>query len=139
MSAACRWVRGVPAGPVVSAPAKASAENALLCCLASIDDVEAWLVHLGPLVYSVPGHARAEISVRILEPDSGRRAALLDRKRDVLEKARALLELVSGAGSDMMRALRRDEAARMCRVDAEDLAMVRTYVEHVERLRPVAS
>lgn len=102
------------------------------------DDVEACLVHLGPLVFWTPGHARAEISVRILELDSGRRAALVDCKRDVLEKARALLELVSSAGSDMMRALRRDEVARMCRVDAEYSAMVRVYVEHVDRLGAAA-
>ena len=77
--------------------------------------------------------------MKILELDSGRRAALVDRKRDVLEKARALLELVSGAGSDMLRELRRDEVERMCNVDAEYSVMVRTYVDHVQRLPAVTS
>lgn len=104
-----------------------------------VDDVEACLLHLGPLVYPAPGHPRAEITVKILELDSGRRAALVDRKRDVLEKARALLELVSGAGSDMLRELRRDEVERMCNVDAEYSVMVRTYVDHVQRLPAVTS
>ena len=104
-----------------------------------VDDVELYLVHLGPFIYSVPGHARAYITVRILELDSGKRAALIDRKRDVLEKARALLELAVGAEPELLRALRRDDVERMCRVDAEYSAMVRTYVENVKRRLPAAS
>lgn len=104
-----------------------------------VDDVEVCLLHLGPLVYSVPGHERAEISVRILELDSFKRAALVDRKLDVLAKARALLELANATGSEMIRALRRDEVERMCRVDAEYSAMVRTYVDDVKRLIATAT
>lgn len=91
-----------------------------------VDDVEACLLHLGPLVYWAPGHQRAETAVRILEL-SGQRTALLDRKRDVLEKARALLDL-QRAGTDLLRALRRDEVEKMCDVTAEYSAMVRAYV-----------
>jgi 5-methylcytosine-specific restriction endonuclease McrA len=96
-----------------------------------LEDVEACLVHLGPLVYWKPGHARAEVSVRTLELDSGKRPALLERKRDTLEKARALLDLVQGASTDLIRALRVNELDRMHRVDAEYSAMVLTYVTHV--------
>jgi hypothetical protein len=96
-----------------------------------LDDVEACLVHLGPLVYPFPGHARAEITLRILELDSGSRAALVDRKKDVLEKARALLEGVAGATSEILRVLRQDEVERMCHADAEFSAMVHAYVSRV--------
>jgi uncharacterized protein (TIGR02646 family) len=96
-----------------------------------VDDVEACLIHLGPLVYWKPGHARAEITVRKLELDSTARPALVDRKRDVLEKARALLEGVAAAGAGLLRELRRDEVERMCQRNAEFSAMVRTYVEQI--------
>ena len=95
------------------------------------DDVEACLVHLGPLVYWAPGHARAEITVRQLELDTSARCALFDRKRDLLEKIRALLDGVASADPEILRALRRDEVVRMCGEDAEFSAMVRSYVELV--------
>ena len=95
------------------------------------DDVEICLLHLGPFVYWVPGHARAEATVRVLDLDSDRRFALFERKRDTLEKARALLEVQSAAASDLLRALRRDEVARMCERGAEYSAMVRSYVGRV--------
>jgi HNH endonuclease len=93
-----------------------------------LDDVEECLVHLGPLVYWKPGHARAEISVRTLELDSGKRAALLERKRDTLEKARSLLDLIKATSTGLLRALRQDELDRMHRLDAEYSAMVLAYV-----------
>lgn len=94
------------------------------------DDVEAWLLHLGPLVYWRPGLARAEVSIRKLELDTGKRAALLDRKKDVLEKARSLLEGIASAAHPILKALREDELKQMCAAEAEYSAMVRTYVEH---------
>lgn len=92
------------------------------------DDVEACLMHLGPLVYWQPGHTRAEVSVRTLDLDSGRRRALLDRKRETLEKARSLLDLVKTTRTELLRKLRQDELDRMHHVDAEYSAMVRAYV-----------
>jgi hypothetical protein len=54
-----------------------------------------------------------------------RRPALFDRKREVLEKARALLAQAHADKSDqLLRALRQDEVKRMCAVDAEFSAMV---------------
>jgi hypothetical protein len=96
-----------------------------------IDDVERCLVHLGPLVYWLPGLPRAECSVRILNLDNNNRPKLLDRKRDTLEKARALFELVQGAPESTLKALRTDEMARMIKIDAEYSAMVSTYFEQV--------
>lgn len=95
------------------------------------DDVEACLLHLGPLVYWKPDHERAELTVRILEFNSPKRRALLDRKTEHLEKTRALLDLATRPGEDLLRALRRDEVTRMCAPDAEYSAMVRTYVDIV--------
>jgi hypothetical protein len=97
------------------------------------DDVEACLLHLGPLVHWMPGHKRAEITVRILELDAGR-PALFDRKNETLEKTRALLNETEAAGADeILRALRADEVERMCAIDAEFSAMVRTYVVRVRK------
>lgn len=93
-------------------------------------------MHAGPLVFSMPGRDRAETTVTILGLGSGERAAVLDRKRELLEKARALLEVAEKPSSDLLRHLRRDAVARMCRVDAEYSAMVQTYVAQVERQRP---
>lgn len=92
------------------------------------DDVEECLLHLGPIVYWVPGHQRAEVTVRTLELDTSSRIQLLDRKREKLEKARALLDLVSGAAGDLLRTLREDELERMSHPMAEYSAMVRSYV-----------
>lgn len=95
-----------------------------------VDDVEACLFHAGPFVHWVAGHARAEITVRMLQLDSLGRPALIDRKRENLEKARTLLELVAAASGDpILHALREDEVDRMCSLDAEFSAMARTYIE----------
>lgn len=94
-----------------------------------VDDVEACLMHLGPLVYWQPGHTRAEISVRTLDLDSGKRRALFERKKETLEKARSLLDLVRTTSTELLRKLRQDELDRMHRVDAEYSAMVRAYVK----------
>jgi hypothetical protein len=96
-----------------------------------VDDVEDCLVHLGPLVYWKPNNPRAEVTVRTLEMDGTGRAPLIDRKRELLEKARALLETVAAAGDPLLQALRRDEVQRMCEADAEFSAMVKTYVDLV--------
>lgn len=93
-----------------------------------VDDVEACLIHLGPLVFWQPGHTRAEISVRTLDLDSGKRRALFERKRETLEKARSLLDLVKATSTELLRRLRQDELDRMHRVDAEYSAMVHAYV-----------
>lgn len=94
-----------------------------------VDDVDACLLHLGPFVNWQPGNARAEVAIRKLELDiSGQRPELVDRKKDVLEKARALLENVATAGDPLLKMLREDELRQMCVLDAEYSAMVRTYV-----------
>ena len=93
------------------------------------DDVEQCLVHLGPLVYSRSGHIRAEKTIRKLALDSMERKGLIDRKTDVLEKARALITNVKSAEDPLLKALREDELARMKRVDAEYSAMVIAYLD----------
>lgn len=92
------------------------------------DPVEDWLVYLGPLVYWVPGKVRAEITVRTLLLDSMERAQLFQRKCDVLEKARALVELATNSDSPMLVALRKDELRRMQDRSAEYSATVRAYL-----------
>lgn len=98
------------------------------------DDVETCLLHLGPFVYWAPGNPRAEATVRILEIDSGKRSALIDRKRETLEKARGLLELTRAPSSDLLAALRKDEIKRMCTVGSEFSAMIDCYVRQAEQL-----
>ena len=103
-----------------------------------VDDVESALFHAGPFVHWVPGHSRAEITVRKLQLDAGR-PALIDRKRETLEKARTLLELAATAnGNPILHALREDEVNRMCTIDAEYSAMARTYVEGVRQQAALA-
>lgn len=92
------------------------------------DPVEEWLLHLGPIVYWIPGNARAEVTVRKLALDTAERTQLLQRKCDVLEKARALKELIAIGGNDVLLALRKDELRRMLDHAAEYSAMVRAYV-----------
>lgn len=96
-----------------------------------LDDVEGCLVHLGPLVYWMPGEPRAEVTVRTLELDSGKRVQLFERKRDTLEKVRALQEVTSAPASDILRALRQDELAKMCEPTSEYSAMVCAYLAAV--------
>ncbi len=95
------------------------------------DPVEDWLLHLGPVVYWAPSHARAEVTVRTLALDTGERAQLLQQKLDVLEKARALLELLGTSAGDVLLELRKDELRRMQECTAEYSAMVRAYVSRV--------
>jgi hypothetical protein len=97
-----------------------------------VDDVEACLVHLGPLVYHRAGELRAEITVKILALDRLERASLIQRKCDALEKARALLELVDNATSEILRALRRDELEKMRSADGEYSVMIATYLKAAE-------
>lgn len=92
------------------------------------DPVEEWLLHLGPMVYWVPGNSRAEVTVRTLMLDSANRVQLFQRKVDVLEKARAIAELISSHAADALVALRMDELARMQDRTAEYSAMVCAYV-----------
>jgi hypothetical protein len=93
-----------------------------------IDPVEEWLLHLGPIVYWVPANARAEFAVRTLSLDSTERAQLIQRKLDILEKARALTELIAVDTDDQLLMLRKDELNRMQDSAAEYSAMVRAYV-----------
>lgn len=95
------------------------------------DDVEACLIHVGPLVFWVPGQARAEITVRALELDGSSRHQLLERKRELLAKARDLLELAT-TGSAVLQELRKAELERMARVDAEYSAMVIAFIAAVK-------
>lgn len=92
------------------------------------DPVEDWLLHLGPIVYWRPGNARAEATVRKLALDNGTRVQLLERKCDVLEKARALAQLITTCVNDSLAELRKDELARMQTLEAEYSAMIRAYV-----------
>jgi hypothetical protein len=96
-----------------------------------VDDVERCLVHLGPFIHWVPGHSRAEKAVRMLELDSMKRKSLIDRKIDVLEKVRALLNNQKTADGALLQAMRKDEVLRMGKKDAEYSAMVLTYLKQV--------
>jgi predicted nucleic acid-binding Zn-ribbon protein len=75
-----------------------------------------------------------DITVRKLQLHSADRPALIDRKGETLDKARALLGLVAAAGADpILQALREDEVDRMCALDAEFSAMARTYIEGIRQ------
>lgn len=98
------------------------------------DDVENCLVHWGPLVQWSPGHARAEKTIRTLDLHSMERKNLIDRKVDVLAKVRGLLDNMKSTGDALLQVLRKDEVARMAKVDAEYSAMVLSYLRQVNEL-----
>lgn len=93
------------------------------------EDVESKLRHLGPLVYWMPGHNRAENSVRILELyEAENRLPLVIRKAEKLEDVSNQVERAFAAASPL-RDLLLIRLRKMASVKAEYSAMVLTALE----------
>ena len=92
-----------------------------------VDPVETDVLHSGPLVSWRPGAARAELSVRMLEMHGLQRPQLVQQKIDVLERARALADLVA-SNPGPLQPLRLDELRRMQARISEYSACVRAFI-----------
>jgi len=47
----------------------------------NVDDVEKFVIHIGPIVFNIPGEARSEVTIRVLElTASTRERSLLQGK-----------------------------------------------------------
>lgn len=93
------------------------------------DDVESKLQHVGPLVFSRPGHVRAEVTIRLLEldrPDARRH--LIGRKFDKLEEIRNLVERIATESNNVVKQFLLRELDERCSASGEFSAMVKAYV-----------
>jgi len=93
-----------------------------------MDDVEAWLVHYGPIVSWQLGNARAEVSIRTLELNSNARVQLIARKVEKIEEVMNLLERYQGAAQALQKALLKKQLLAMQDKQAEYSAMVQAVV-----------
>ncbi|MHB1085352.1 MAG: HNH endonuclease [Thiobacillus sp.] len=90
-----------------------------------VDDVEAMLEHLGPVVTWKTGEARAEISVGILELSSDARIKLFTRKIEKLRELCHILERFEVATGPLKGLLSR-QIKEMAKTNAEYSAMVKS-------------
>jgi 5-methylcytosine-specific restriction endonuclease McrA len=89
-----------------------------------IDNVEEMLEHHGPIVLWRAGEVRAEVSVKILELNSGDRIKLIERKIAKLNELATLLERHAALDAGVLKDLLKKEIDSMASVDAEYSAMV---------------
>ena len=95
----------------------------------NVDDVETRLIHAGPLVFSLPGDASSEMTVRLLELSKPmRRPELIARKTERLEAVQNLLERISKTSPGPLKDLLVDEVRSMAESAAEYSAMVMAYL-----------
>lgn len=66
-------------------------------------DVEAELIHYGPVVGWRPGHREAEISIKLLELHNHARRELISRKIEKIEEVNLILSRIAECGSDVLR------------------------------------
>lgn len=88
------------------------------------DDVEAVLLHLGPIVNWKPGQARAEVTVRRLELNSAQRSELITRKIEKVQEVNDAVERYHREQDPVLKGVLRDRIRDMCARDAEYSAMV---------------
>jgi hypothetical protein len=94
------------------------------------DDVEARLQHIGPLVFSKPNDAQADVSIRILELDKpDRRKNLIGRKFEKLEDIRNFVERITITENAILKQFLMHELNERCSPKAEFSAMVKSYVD----------
>jgi len=95
----------------------------------NVDDVEARLVHAGPLVFAVTGDSSSEVTVRLLELSKpSKRQELIARKAEKLEAVQNLLERIAGTPPAPLKELLIDEVRSMMEASAEYSAMVMAYL-----------
>jgi uncharacterized protein (TIGR02646 family) len=92
------------------------------------DDVEAVLIHLGPIVNWRPGQPRAEMTVRRLALNGSGRPALVTRKIEKIQEVNDAVERYHREKDPVLRTVLRDRLQDMCRRDAEYSAMVMAVV-----------
>ena len=96
----------------------------------NIDDVESFVIHLGPLVFNVPGNPRAEVAVRMLELDHfNKRKQLIQRKVEKLEEIRNLIERANAADNLSLRAFLLEILTERCSASQEFSGMVKSYLD----------
>lgn len=94
-----------------------------------IDDVEAMLIHHGPVVSWAPGHRRAEITVKILGLFGPERLQLFFRKLEKLQQVADLLERHNEVSDQALRMVLQQQLTAMRDSSEEYSAMVASYIE----------
>lgn len=95
----------------------------------NVDEVEARLIHAGPLVFSVAGDTSSEVTVRLLELSKPeRRPELIAQKAEKLEAVQNLLERIAGTPPGPLQDFLVDEVRSMTEAFAEYSAMVMAYL-----------
>jgi uncharacterized protein (TIGR02646 family) len=96
----------------------------------NVDDVESLVIHMGPIVFHVPGEVRSELSIRILELDKyDGRKALIARKMELLENIRNLRERIEREQNELLRQILAEDLLARSDRSAEFSGMEKTYVE----------
>ena len=93
-----------------------------------VDDVEAMLMHLGPIVTWQPGTPRSEVTIKTLELNSDARLQLVLRKLEKIEEVMNLLERHISAGEEILKGLLKKQLLEMQNKSSEYSAMVKTML-----------
>lgn len=94
------------------------------------DDVENLVQHVGPVIFSIPGNNRAEITVRTLELHTlSGRINLIARKMEKLESIKNLIERIVESNNPILKSFLLDELKESYDISSEFSGMLKTYVE----------
>lgn len=92
------------------------------------NDLEDLIEHFGPIVNWRNGHARAEITVKILELNKPTRVQLILRKIEKIEDTNTLIERYISEQNPILRQIHKLQLEQMTLVDAEFSGMVRSLI-----------
>ena len=101
-----------------------------------IDDVETMLEHQGPLTYWQSSNERAEVTIRILELNSLKRQALIERKVVKIEEFSNLLERFLSQTNQMLKKLLWKQIEEMTKSGEEYSAMLLTIINRKGITKP---
>lgn len=95
----------------------------------NFDAVEEMIQHLGPIVTWIPGHERAEVSIRILELNSQNRAQLIFRKIEKIEEVNNLFERYQKESAPLLKRVLKKQLISMSDSASEYSGMVLDILE----------
>ncbi len=94
----------------------------------SDNDLEDLIEHFGPIVNWRNGHARAEITIKILELNKPTRVQLILRKIEKIEDTNTLIERFIAEQNPTLKQIHRLQLEQMTLVDAEFSGMVKSLI-----------
>jgi hypothetical protein len=98
----------------------------------NVDDVENLVIHVGPIVFNVPGEPRSEVTVRMLELNKlESRKELIARKVEKLEQIRNLAERIARENNPVLKKFMLEDLSEHCAVSSEFSGMVKAFIEGI--------